>query len=111
MTLRPLIVKYLPSILPASKLSASRSKGYGNPSWGQNISSKLSNKLRTGNSGVELLSEDEETKTGGGGQKGIVVSKSWVTESNTTVAPDNIELPKRNPTVQSARNFSYNHAQ
>jgi hypothetical protein len=108
MTLRPLIVKYLPSILPASKLSASRGKGYGNPSRAQNISSKLPNKLRAGNSRVELLSEDEEAKTGGSGQKGIVVSKSWVTKSSTT---ENIELAKRNPTVQSARNFSYNHAQ
>jgi hypothetical protein len=108
MTLRPLIVKYLPAIFPASKLATNRSKGYGNPNWGQGISSKYPNKLRRAHSGVELLSEEGEARTrAGSGRTGIVVRTSWVAESKVTVSSEGIELPRRPPAATPTPKHQY----
>ena len=85
MCLRPLLVRCLPSLFPVSKTSESRHTP--NPSWAQVMSSKLATKLRTGNNGLELHSEDDER---GRQEKVIRVQKTWVTERS-------IELQDRSP--------------
>jgi hypothetical protein len=87
MCLRPLLVRFLPALFPISKVS--ESKHTPNPSWAQVMSSKLASKLRTGNNGFELHSEDGER---GGQEKVIRVQKTWVTETS-------IELQDRSGTA------------
>jgi hypothetical protein len=58
MCIRPLLVRILPTVFPMTKASGSRTNTTGNPSW----SVKLASKLRNQNSGVELLSGDEEVR-------------------------------------------------
>ena len=83
MCLRPLLVRFMPALFPTTK--ATESKQTPNPSWTQAMSSKLTSKLRIGNNGVELHSEDEERD---GQEKVIRVQKTWVTETS-------IELQER----------------
>jgi hypothetical protein len=77
MCFRPLLVRLLPSLFQATKVGESRYAP--NPSWAQVMSSKLSSKLRTGNNGVELHSEDDQR---GGQEKAIRVQKTWTTETS-----------------------------
>lgn len=59
-----------------------------NPTW----ASKLASRLRSGNFGVELQSEDGDAR--GGQEKVIRVQKTWATETTT---PVDIELQDRSP--------------
>ena len=77
MCLRPLLIRCLPALFPASKSSESRHTPH--PSWAQVMSSKLVSKLRSGNNGMELHSEDGER---GGQGKVIRVQKTWITETS-----------------------------
>jgi hypothetical protein len=57
-SLRPLLVRYFPKLLPVTQHSANFNSAQ-NPNWNPRLSSKLTGKLQSGNRGVELLSEDE----------------------------------------------------
>jgi hypothetical protein len=85
MCLRPLLVRCLPALFPASKGSTSRETP--NPSWAQVMSSRLANRLRSGNNGLELHSEDGEREEH---EKVIRVQKTWATETS-------IELEEQRP--------------
>jgi hypothetical protein len=92
MCLRPLLVRFLPSVFQSTKISESRSKRTTNPSWANVVNSKLASKLRSGNNGVELHSEDDEGIQEQ--EKTIRVQKTWVTESSRA-AEERIELQER----------------
>jgi hypothetical protein len=93
MCLRPLLIRFLPALFPASK--ASESRPTPNPSWAQAMGSKLASKLRTGNNGLELQSEDDGDRVGQ--PREIRVQKSWVTKTS-------IELQDRSPSIESRVN-------
>jgi hypothetical protein len=91
MCLRPLLARLLPSVFQSTHNT--NSKHTPNPSWGY-MNSKLANKLRSGNHGVELRSEDDEGRRV---REIISVQKTWVTESSEAVNEgDKIELQERN---------------
>ena len=80
--MRPLLVKLLPALYPASKGGTSRDAP--NPTW----ASKLASKIRGENDGVELLSDDGEREGQG---KVIHVQKTWATLTETSIElQDNI---------------------
>lgn len=88
MCLRPL-VKFLPSIFPATRASYDTP----NPKW----SAKLASKIRNPNSGVELHSEDEEARTGQSSKvSDMSHTTTWLTE-NSSVVMDSIEMHEHSP--------------
>lgn len=95
MCIRPLLVKYVSAIFPATKVSEGRSSGPKSLSWGQRMSLKAASKLRNGNHGVELLSDDDEARMG---QTDTGGNTTWLTE-NSTVMTQSIELEERSPTM------------
>ncbi|KFY95924.1 hypothetical protein V500_02609 [Pseudogymnoascus sp. VKM F-4518 (FW-2643)] len=93
MCFRPLFIRFLPSMLPATGLS--ESKNTGSQAWAQaRGNSKLASKLGAGAKGYELNSQDDEAKDKQG--KAIRVQKTWITQTSSAE-----ELPERSYSTES----------
>jgi hypothetical protein len=80
MCFRPLLVKLLPAVFQSNKtMTASKHTPNPQQSWSHLVGSRLGNKLRSGNHGIELSSVDEESR--GDKIKDIRVQTTWVTET------------------------------
>ncbi|KFY71593.1 hypothetical protein V499_08182 [Pseudogymnoascus sp. VKM F-103] len=83
MCLRPLFVRFFPSMFPSSNNECKNTQNQG---WGQARNSKLASKLGVGSRGYELQSEDGGAKERL--EQGIRVQKAWRTKSNSAVTND-----------------------
>ncbi|KFZ09540.1 hypothetical protein V502_08683 [Pseudogymnoascus sp. VKM F-4520 (FW-2644)] len=97
MCLRPLFVRFLPSVFPTSNNESKNTQSQG---WAQARNSKLASKLGVGSKGYELQSEDGEAKEILG--QGIRVQKAWTTKSTSAVTNDE-ESPERSYPQESQR--------
>ena len=82
MCLRPLFVRFFPSVFPTSNNESKNTQSQG---WGQARNSKLASKLGVGSNGYELHSEGED---GAGKERlgqGIRVQKAWTTKSSSEI--------------------------
>ena len=90
MCLRPLFVRFLPSVFPTSN---NESKNTPSQGWAQARNSKLASKLGVGPKGYELQSEDGEAKEILG--QGIRVQKAWTTKSTSGAVTNDEESSER----------------
>lgn len=97
MCLRPLFVRFLPSVFPTSNNESKNTQSQG---WGQARNSKLASKLGVGSKGYELQSEDGEAKDRLG--QGIRVQKAWTTKSTSAMTNDE-ESSERSYPLESQR--------
>ncbi|OBT82508.1 hypothetical protein VE02_09759 [Pseudogymnoascus sp. 03VT05] len=93
MCFRPLLIRFLPSMLPTTGLS--ESKNTGSQAWVHaRGNSRLASKLGAGAKGYELHSQDDEAKDRQG--KAIRVQKTWFTQTSSAE-----ELPERSYSIES----------
>jgi hypothetical protein len=93
MCFRPLFIKFMPSMLPTTSLSESKTPG--SQAWAQaRGDSKVAGKLGAGAKGYELKSQDDEAKHKQ--ENAIRVQKTWITQTSSVE-----ELPERSCSIES----------
>ncbi|KFY03620.1 hypothetical protein O988_01359 [Pseudogymnoascus sp. VKM F-3808] len=92
MCLRPLFVRFFPTIFPTSNNESKATQSQG---WGKSRNSKLASKLGVSSNGYELQSEDGEAKERLG--QGIHVQKAWTTKTSSAVTDDDDSIERGYP--------------